>query len=120
MVTVEELQDAINRLYAAEPPKKQLTLDMIRQVIAVYLCLPVDKIGEMDLKTALRKTDFALPRPKLRTKPGREPQIDWVFVKKVLPTKASAGTSIVSNDSKKPKQRKFRDKPLTESLRIKV
>lgn len=104
MYSTQVIQEAIDKIFASAPPRKELTLDKIRSTVATYFYVDEKEIGEAELTAALRNTDFAIPRPRTRG----SAHIAWFFVKKQSVQQVKA--------IKKPK---YKNKPLADSLKMK-
>lgn len=112
MISIEKLKKAIEDLFAERPPQKELTSCKVREFVADYLNVQEADISLEDLKSALRDTPFARPRPMLRG----SSRLSWYFVAQAASAqKAPASRKPVHN--RKPPRHK--EKSLLESQRLK-
>lgn len=116
--TILDMQEAIHKIFATHPPRKELTLDKIRHTIAAYFFVDASQIEEAELAAALRATDFALPRPRTRG----SSHIAWMFIKR--PGDGSldkpGGPSAPSTPVAGNKPRKYKDKPIAQAFKMKA
>jgi hypothetical protein len=105
MYNITELQLAIEKLFAHLPPKREISTEKVRLVIAEYFSVDPNEISLVDITAALRSVTFAVPRTKLR---GSN-HIGWYFIQNHQPIK---------NQPKKKIQLK-KEKSIIESQRLK-
>ena len=107
-ITIEQIQQAVRSLFSLNPPKKHLSTQFIGECVQQYLQLS-EPIPASDLITALRGVDHCVPRPMMRQKGKAIPEIRWVFV-----------TPPATKVKKPARQRSYKAKPITQSLKLKM
>ena len=103
-----QLIAAIDRIFSQTKIKKELRTSDVTVIVAGYLGVHADGIPDELMLQALRETDFAVPRPRLRG----SSYLAWMFVSRpVTPTKATVKT--------KARSKSRRPKSVLESLGLK-
>ncbi len=108
MYNVNQLQEALGRIFGERPPRKALTIQKISFVVADFYGCSTEDFTISELKAALRELPFAVPQTKLR---GSD-HVNWFFVKRDREAAAPAERSV-------KKTRRYKDKPLADSQKLK-
>lgn len=108
MYTTPELKDALVRIFSARPPRKALTIQKISFVVADFYGCSTEDFAISELKAALRELPFAVPQTKLR---GSD-HVNWFLVKQNREPAAMP-------KSPAKKTRRYKDKPLAKSQKLK-
>lgn len=108
MYNVNQLQEALGRIFGERPPRKALTVQKICSVLADYYDCQPENIAIAELKAALRELPFAVPQTKLRG----SGHVNWFFVKRDREAAAPAERPV-------KKTRRYKDKPLAKSQKLK-
>jgi hypothetical protein len=114
MITIEQLQKAINAIFGERPPNKALSSSKVREFVADYLNIQDTDISMEDLKAALRNTPFARPKAMLRG----SSRLSWYFVGQPK-TESVQPSSMPQKPVRKRKITREKENPLAESQRLK-
>ncbi len=112
MITIEELKKAIVNLFAERPPNKELSSCKVREFVADYLNVQEDDISMENLKSALKDTPFARPKPMLRG----SSRLSWYFVAR---SPSAQPAPIPRKPTSNKKSPRGKEKTLLESQRLK-